>query len=195
MNLIIASNNQHKVQEFQSFLESSRTSIISPNDLGIKFEVEESGKSFRENSLIKVKALYEVVKKPCFSDDSGICIEALDNQPGIYSARYGGTHLTDKQRSELILGLLEDGNCINRKAFFFCCITYYDGQKHHFFEGKCEGEIAHDYKGENGFGYDPIFYYPPLKKRFSEIDIKTKNKISHRAKAMFKFTEFLKNFN
>ena len=192
MKLAIATTNDHKIKEFREIFKNFDIELLTPKDLEISLEVKEDKFSFRENSIKKAKCLYKKTNIPSFADDSGICVSVLDNQPGVYSSRYGGKHLNDKQRAEVILSLLEYK--INRNAFFYCSIAYYDGEVSLFFDGKCEGEITKDYlKSKNNFGYDPIFYYPPLSKRFSELDIETKNQVSHRGKAINKFINFLKS--
>lgn len=198
---LLATNNSHKLKEFRDFFSSDvdndqlletnqdnkfpSIKILSPSDLQLNFSVEETGKTFAENSSIKSKALFSLSGLPSIADDSGICIEELAGRPGVHSARYGGDGLTDKERCLLLLEELK--NSTNRKAWFECVISLADKNGIKFFTGRCDGEIATEYD-ENGttFGYDPIFYYPPLNKLFSRLTLEEKNRISHRGIAMEK---------
>jgi len=190
--IAFASGSEHKLKEVRSLIEPLGYSVISPKDLGIKFNPVESETTFLGNSFIKSRALYELSGLPSFADDSGICVEALDGRPGVYSARFGEPSFTDKERANYLLYLL--GTNSNRSAFYSCVITYVNGNVEKSFEGKVSGQITSDYDemGKYGFGYDPVFYYPPFGKRFSEVPETEKNKVSHRAIAMNQFIDWLK---
>lgn len=194
MKIYLASSNPHKLSEFQSMLKEYN--LVLPCDEGISFSPEETGNNFFENSMIKAKALFNIVKSPVIADDSGLCIDALNGAPGIYSARYGscgginanGISGIDKVLAEL-KGIAEREK---RKAYFVCCAVIYFG-KNRFYSVQeiCEGEIAAAKSGAGGFGYDPIFYLPQFGKTMAEITAEEKNKISHRGKAVKVLSELL----
>ncbi|MDZ4725920.1 MAG: RdgB/HAM1 family non-canonical purine NTP pyrophosphatase [Leptospira sp.] len=190
--IAFASSSLHKLKEVRSLLEPLGFLVISPKELGIQFQPEETEPTFVGNSFIKSRELHRLTGLPSFADDSGICVEAMDGRPGVYSARYGKPEFTDKERALQLLWEL--GNNKNRKANYTCVITYVSGSIEESFEGMVFGEIAKDYDdlGSYGFGYDPIFYYPPFGKRFSEVSESEKNKVSHRAIAMNQFLMWLK---
>lgn len=183
--IFLASGNKHKLTEMQTILPMLK--IKTPLDVKIKFAPDESGKTFFENAMIKAKALYEIVKEPVIADDSGLCVVSLNDAPGVYSSRYAGDHADtkgqDKKNNEKLLTVL--GEQTNRAAYFVCCIVLY--LKHNRFvvvQEICEGEILKETRGENGFGYDPIFFIPSLNKTMAELTAEEKNKISHRGKAL-----------
>lgn len=180
MELIVATNNPHKVEEYKRILEGLGITVFSQKEKGISCEAEENGTTFAENAMIKARAVYQIAKAPVIADDSGICVKALGGAPGIYSARYGGEGLDDKGRTTLLLKNMEEIS--DRSASFACAIAYIDeaGEEHLFF-GECLGELGYAPKGENGFGYDPIFLVDGVS--FSEMPGEQKDKISHRGKA------------
>ena len=180
MDIIIATNNAHKVEEFKRLLTPMGYRVYSLKDKGIQVEIEENGNTFAENAMIKAQTIYDMVHLPVIADDSGICVDALDSRPGIYSARYGGEGLDDHGRN---MKLLEElGGVTNRTGRFVCSIAYIDakGEKHSF-EGVCEGVIGFQEKGENGFGYDPLFMVG--EKSFAQLSGTEKDALSHRGKA------------
>lgn len=187
--LLLSTNNKGKLKEYRDILAPKGYLIYCPSDLGIKFEVEETGKTFRENSLLKAQALSEYVNIPVIADDSGLCIDALDDFPGLYSARYasslGGYPAAYEDLNKKLQGK-------DRKAHFHCCICLLEkGKKPLYFEGDCLGEILSEPKGTNGFGYDPIFFSTELGKAFGEASEEEKDSISHRAKAIAKLALYL----
>lgn len=190
--IYLASGNVHKKQEFQNFFPKIKVKI--PSDEKINFDPVEDGKTFLENAMIKARALYEIVKKPVFADDSGLCVLALNNEPGIYSSRYAGVHSDDesqdkKNNEKLLTQLL---NVENRSAAFVCCLVLYlNPLKFFVVQETCEGKILYEPKGKNGFGYDPIFFIPSLNKTMAELSPSQKNLYSHRAKALQKIQRFL----
>ncbi|MEM7184245.1 MAG: RdgB/HAM1 family non-canonical purine NTP pyrophosphatase [Spirochaetota bacterium] len=193
--VIIASNNQHKIAEMKVFFADIGISVAAPKEEGISFDVEETGTTFEQNAQLKSEALFKLSGIPSFADDSGICVKALDGRPGVYSARYGQSGMTDKQRAELLVQEMQTQT--NRDAYYYCAISYTTAEGSYHFSAQCDGYITsdYDYEAEHGFGYDPIFYYPALQKRFSQVPTNEKNKISHRGLALEKFIQFLKSSN
>ncbi|AFI31029.1 RdgB/HAM1 family non-canonical purine NTP pyrophosphatase [Borrelia crocidurae] len=194
--LFFATSNINKINEVKQILDIPKIKIEIPQN----FDIKETGKTFKENSLLKAKALFKILnnKQPVFSEDSGLCIEALNMEPGIYSKRYDqyklGKKLDNNEKNHLIIDLMREQN--NRTAYFICVISYIDvdGTINNF-EGILKGTIALniDYYQKNGFGYDPIFL-TTNNKRLSELNLEEKNKISHRGIAFDKFKKFLMQF-
>ena len=189
MELLIATNNAHKVEEFKRLFAGLEIGVFSLKEKEISVEIEENGTTFAENAYIKAKTIYDLVKAPVIADDSGICVDALFGAPGVYSARYGGEELDDKGRTALLLKNME--GIKDRSAHFACAICYIDalGKRHDFY-GECQGTIGFSPKGENGFGYDPVFMVG--EKSFSELSGKEKDQISHRGKANEKLLAYMK---
>lgn len=189
MKIVFATANPHKLQEVNAICSSAEIEFVLPNE---GFNPVENGDSFEENSLIKAKEAYRVSKTFCLADDSGLCVEALNGAPGLYSARYAGTQ--DEKIEKL---LSELNNVDNRNAKFVCCMTLLNENGEMIFQtiGECKGSIVKERKGVNGFGYDPIFLVDGYSKTMAELDESEKNKISHRANALAKVVEFLKTIN
>ena len=192
MEIIIASNNKHKVEEFQTLLKDFR--VLPMGAVGCNLEVEENGKSFYENAKIKAKAVSNFLKGKNYivlSDDSGLCVDLLGGRPGIYSARYSGEHGNDRENRKKLLEDLK--NCSNRSAHFQCDLVaiFPDGKEIHAC-GKAYGKILEQELGENGFGYDSLFFSKELKKTFAQATEQEKNSVSHRAKAVKNLLELLK---
>lgn len=186
--IIVASANKGKLKEIADMLPSFN--VKGYIDCGLNFDIEETGNTFYENSLIKAKAVSKVLNLPVLADDSGLCVEALNGEPGIYSARYSG--MGDNGNIDLLLENLKDKE--NRKAKFVCCMVYYmPNGKILTAVGETFGEILLERDGENGFGYDPIFYSFDLKKSLGVASEEEKNKISHRARALAKIKELIEN--
>jgi XTP/dITP diphosphohydrolase len=191
MKLLVATSNKHKIKEIKEILSPYEIEIVSPNEIGIAQEdIIEDGSTYKENALIKAKELAMKTNLPVIADDSGLEVKALDNKPGIHTARYAkelGGHLNAMKKIM--------GEIINRErdARFVCDIVLIDKDKKvHNFLGVCEGTIALEIKDkENSFGYDPFFIPSGYDKTFSELDEKEKNKISHRAKALRLLAKFL----
>lgn len=184
MKLLIASSNKHKIYEFKVlFSKYKNVEIISLYDLNDHDEVEETGTTFSENAFIKAKYYYDKYQLLTISDDSGICVPSLNNEPGVYSSRYSGHG--DEANNDLLLQRIEGKD---RTAYYECDICFYDGKEPYYFIGKCYGTIGYERKGKNGFGYDPLFIYDG--KTFAEVDLETKNKVSHRAVALKHFINF-----
>lgn len=185
--LVFATNNQHKLDEVQAIIGSA-FQLKSLKDIGCADEIPETGVTFEENALQKSRYIFDHFHVNCFSDDSGLEVEALNNEPGVYSAHYSGSRDTETNM-QLVLDKL--GSNPNRNARFRCVISLLLDGKEYFFEGSVEGTIAEQRSGTAGFGYDPIFCPLGYKETFSEMSSEEKNKISHRGKAMAKFVEFL----
>ena len=187
MKLLIASGNKHKIYEFRVLFEKYKDiEVVSLADLNDHDEVDETGSTFSENAYIKAKYFYDKYKIITISDDSGICVPSLNNEPGIYSSRYSGHG--DEANNDLLLKNVEGKD---RTAFYECDICFYDGTEPQFFIGKCYGTLGYERKGVNGFGYDPLFIYEG--KTFAEVDLETKNKVSHRALALKDFIVYYEN--
>jgi len=190
--LVIATTNKGKIKEFRSLLIPEISNLLSIGDFDNIPKIEETGATFEENALIKARVVCGLTNKTTISDDSGLEVLSLDNQPGVYSARYAGEKATD---SDNIKKLLDDLQGVyNRAARFVCCIAIVnpDGNEK-VFSGICEGKILKSRKGEGGFGYDPVFYFPQAKKTFAELSLDEKNEFSHRAKAIKQLNNFLLN--
>ncbi|GBF50778.1 non-canonical purine NTP pyrophosphatase [Leptospira ryugenii] len=193
--IAFASGNAHKIQEIHSLLKDTAWKVLGPKDLGISFNPEETEDTFLGNSFIKSRELHRLTGLPSFADDSGICVEALGNRPGVLSARYGKPEFNDRQRAEFLLGEL--GTHTNRNAHYICVISFVWKHIEIAFEGRVDGLVSDTYDGEGpyGFGYDPIFYYPPFQKNFSRVEEAKKNEVSHRGKALRSFVSWLKEQN
>ena len=191
MKVVLASKNKHKLVEISKITEKFGIELILQSELGIDMDVEENGSTFEENSYIKAKAVMEATGLPALADDSGIAVDALNGEPGIYSARYGfDDSLDDWGRLLLLLKNTENVPDGSRQAQFVCVITLVmpDGKTIQA-RGKAHGELLRAPIGEGGFGYDPIFYYPPLGKAFAQLSAEEKNRVSHRAVALELFNE------
>ena len=185
--LCLASGNKHKIKEIADMLPEY--DVIGYKDLGEDFEIVEDGKTFYENALIKAKTVAEKFNIPCLADDSGICVDALNGEPGIYSARYAGDGI-DEHNNELLLKNLQDK--ADRKAKFVCCMVYYTPNgKIITATGETKGEILFKPEGVNGFGYDPIFFSYDLNKCLGVASSEEKNSISHRYRAIVGIKEKL----
>ncbi|RQD68865.1 MAG: XTP/dITP diphosphatase [Halanaerobium sp. MSAO_Bac5] len=192
--IIIASGNEHKIEEIKSFFSDLKIDFRAlPDDKELP-EVIEDGQSYRENALKKARQRSAELNEVVLADDSGLSVEYLAGAPGIRSARFGGENLDDREKYLKILSLLEGVSEQERKAAFVSVLALVDpfAEEEIVVEGRCEGIIAYQPAGEHGFGYDPIFYLPELDKTMAEISPQKKNKISHRAKALSKLKEALK---
>ena len=194
MKVVLASKNPHKLVEINQITQKFGIELILQSELGIDIDVEENGTTFEENSYIKAHAVMEASGLPALADDSGIAVDALNGEPGIYSARYGfDDTLDDYGRMMLLLKNTEHVPDGQRQAQFVCVITLVtpEGQTIQA-RGEVHGELTREPKGENGFGYDPIFYYPPAGCTTAELPSEEKNAISHRANALKLFYEKMK---
>ncbi len=194
MELIIASNNQHKIKEFRRMLEPLGIEIISQKEAGVKLEVEETGETFEENARLKAKGFFDLCNKAVIADDSGLEVDFLGGAPGVYSARYAGEGASDKACYQKLLKEMEDVGLDNRTARFVCVIHLImpNGDEYSF-RGTCEGYIGYEPLGDNGFGYDPIFMVGDTS--FSELEPDEKDNISHRGQALKKLYSFFEENN
>jgi len=191
MKICLATNNQGKIKELKSLLSSLDIEVVGLKDIGCKIDLPETGTTFQENSLQKAQYVFDNYQISCIADDSGLEIDALQGEPGVFSARYAGEHGNDKANIAKVLEKL--ARIENRKANFKTVVTYINADGNaYFFEGKIEGKIAHHEMGTNGFGYDPIFIPKGYSETFAEFSAEIKNRISHRAKAVIGLLEFLK---
>lgn len=194
MRVVLASKNAHKLREISAITGKFNIELILQSELGIDLDVEENGSTFEENSYIKAKAVMEATGLPALADDSGLAVDALNGAPGIYSARYGfDDSLDDYGRLCLLLKNTEHVPDDRRQARFVCVITLVtpDGEVIQA-RGEAHGVLLRQAAGQGGFGYDPIFYYPPLKKTFAQLAPEEKDKVSHRAVALTLFNEKLR---
>lgn len=191
MKFIIATNNAEKLVELERILAPLGIDAVSPKDAGISLDdVEETGTTFKENSYIKASAACEKTGLPAIADDSGICVDALDGAPGIYSARFAGEEASDDDKNNLILEKLKDVPENERGAHYTCAVTCVFPNKDIIrVEGKCFGKIAYEPDGDGGFGYDPIFLYNGVS--FGKVSAEEKDKVSHRGNALRMFKDEL----
>ena len=185
--LILASNNAHKVEEIKSILDDYK--ILTLKDIGYYEDIIEDGTTFEENALIKARTIAEYSGKAAIADDSGLSVALLDGRPGVYSARYSKEQ-TDEKNIEKVLAEL-NGEKSEAKFVSVIALVRPDGSEATF-RGECHGEIIFEKRGNNGFGYDPIFYVPSLEKTFAELTPEQKNSISHRKESLEKFSKYLK---
>ena len=194
MKVVLASKNRHKLIEISKITEKFGIELILQSELGVDIDVEETGTTFEENSFIKAEAVMKATGLPALADDSGIAVDALNGEPGIYSARYGfDESLDDWGRLLLLLKNTEHVPDGQRQAQFVCVITMVtpEGQVIQA-RGEIHGELTREARGENGFGYDPIFYYPPFGKTTAELSPEQKNQVSHRGQALRVFYDKMK---
>lgn len=191
MKIIIATHNKHKLAEMARILEPMGYEVVTDRDLGIELtDVEENGKTFLDNARIKAESGCRESGLPCIADDSGLCVDALNGEPGVYSARYSGEHGNDAANNEKLLFNLRNVSAEDRTARFVCaiCVSFPDGSEITA-EGVCEGKIGYEYRGNNGFGYDPLFMVG--ERSFAEFSGEEKDAVSHRGNALKKLKELL----
>lgn len=194
MKVVLASKNKHKLEEISKITEKFDMELVLESELGVDIDVEETGSTFEENSFLKAEAVMKATGLPALADDSGIAVDALNGEPGIYSARYGfDESLDDWGRLNLLLKNTENVPDDKRQAKFVCVITLVTPQGQTIqARGEVHGMLLRAPAGENGFGYDPIFYYPPFGKSLAQVSPEEKNRVSHRANALKAFYEKLK---
>jgi len=181
--LVIATRNKGKVSEFKELLKGFDVEIKSLDDFGSLPDIEEDGRSFEDNALKKARFAARILGLPALADDSGLVVKALGGEPGVHSARYAGHHGDDEANNRKLLEAMEGIN--DRQASFICVIAIAVPRGPALiYEGRCDGIITEEVRGAGGFGYDPVFYYPPLGKTFAEMSQEEKNRVSHRGKAM-----------
>lgn len=197
MEIVIATHNVHKIRELRAMLkENALIDFFSLNDFPEYLPPEETGKSFEENALLKATHAATHLNKLCLADDSGLVVPALSGRPGIYSARYAKEGATDRENRQKLLGELKGKNDLERSAYFECVLALAaPNGKNKTFKGHCEGLITTEERGKNGFGYDPLFMKHDYNHTFAELDESTKNRISHRRKAVDKFVLYLESLS
>lgn len=190
--IIIATSNEGKIAEMRALFTPLEIDVKSIRDIfNQDINIEENGQTFKENALIKAKTIADMTGKMTLADDSGLVIDALDGKPGIESARFLGHDTSYAIKNQYILDMMKDAS--NRSARFVCAIAIViPNREPILIEETFEGEIAYSIEGENGFGYDPIFYYPPLNKTSAQMSMEEKNQYSHRAKAVKKAIDIIK---
>lgn len=194
MRFILASNNKKKLVELRDILSGSGAEVISQSEAGLELEVDETGATFEENALLKARAACEALNNPAIADDSGLVVDALGGEPGVYSARYGGDACKDDfERTALLLKNMADAT--NRSARFVSCIAcvFPNGDVIEA-RGECEGVITLEPRGEGGFGYDPVFEFTELGKTMAELAPNYKNAVSHRGAALRIFEKKLREY-
>lgn len=192
--VVIASQNKHKLEEIKAILKDFPLTIKSMDQVGLEnLEIVEDGETFEENSMKKAMTVMKETGAIAIADDSGLEVEAIDNRPGVYSARFSGEGATDEKNNKKLIDMLKNVPIEERKARFVSVISvaFPDGNKISV-RGECKGIIGFEEKGHNGFGYDPLFIVPKYNKTFAELGAEVKNKISHRAVALEKLKETLK---
>jgi XTP/dITP diphosphohydrolase len=187
--LLFASQNKNKVKEIQSVLEGSYL-IKSLQDVGFNGELDEPFNTFAENAKTKAKQGYDIFSLPCFAEDAGLVIEALNGRPGVMSARYAGDVKSPQANIDKVLDEMQ--GIVNRTAYFIALIAFYTGSQFHLFEGRIYGTILDQRVGSGGFGYDPIFLPEGYNQSFGELSAEVKTRISHRSIAVRQFTSFIK---
>lgn len=188
MRLVFATHNRHKAAEVQKLLHDP-IEVVTLTDLNLLEEIPETGDTLQANALIKARFVHQVCGYNCFADDTGLQVEALNGEPGVYSARYAGEHKNDEANITKLLTALEGAD--NRKARFLTCICLFWQDEMFVFEGELKGTIIRERIGTNGFGYDPVFMPDGYDITLAQMDLMTKNQISHRGKAIRKMAEFL----
>ncbi len=184
--LFVATGNEDKLEEIEQKFSELRLEILSPESLDLEFEVEETGSTLVENALIKARAGAGVSGVLTLADDTGLMVDALDGEPGVYSARFAGPKASYAENNDHLLSRLEGVREENRTARFVTAAALVDPDtgREHTVRGICRGRILEERRGEGGFGYDPLFYLPDLDMTFAELDTESKNEISHRARAL-----------
>lgn len=191
MRVVAATGNKGKVKEISEIFSGFGIEVISQEEAGVRTEVEETGKSFEENARLKALAVAQKCNDAVIADDSGLCVRALDGAPGLYSARYAGIEASDSDRIRKLLDALKDAE--DRSAWFVSAVVFvYPDGKIVSAEGRTEGYITYEPKGEGGFGYDPVFFSDELNKTFSQATSEEKNSVSHRARALSALYEKIK---
>lgn len=193
--IVIATSNPHKLLEVKEILKDLPYEFVGLNEFPDIPEIEETGKTLLENSLLKARTVHKITGLPTMADDTGLEVNCLNGAPGVKSARYAGENATYQDNLNKLLKDLEGVPLAERQAQFRTVISFINNEREHWVEGLVKGIIIDELRGESGFGYDPIFYIPDLKKTFAELSMEQKNKISHRGLALEKFRILLGKFN
>jgi len=194
--VILATHNKHKVEELSALLAPLKIRVFSAADFPELPDVIEDGSTFEENAIKKAKEVAQFTGISAIADDSGLCVDALNGEPGIFSARYAGEHGNDQANNQKLLERMSDIPDDQRTAHFISVIAFAntDGSVHTF-NGTCKGKILREARGSNGFGYDPLFYIPELGMTMAELSSQEKNRVSHRARAYQRFLQWLKSMD
>jgi XTP/dITP diphosphohydrolase len=194
MKILIATNNKHKVNEIKSILNGDKFELFTLSDLNIDIEIEEDKDTLEGNALKKAEEIFKIVKIATIADDTGLFVDALDGEPGVFSSRYAGENATYDDNCLKLLKSMKDIQEGKRNAYFKTVVCFYESEnKHYFFDGICKGTITTEKSGEKGFGYDPLFIPEGFDRTYAEMSEEEKNSISHRGKAFIKAREFLLN--
>lgn len=191
MKLMIASNNEHKIREIKAIVGGYFDEVLSQREAGVTLDVEENGSTFEENALLKAQALFDVTGCAALADDSGLMVDALDGEPGVYSARYAGQHGDDAANNSLLIEKLKDVPAPRTAHFVSAIALVRPGKLPMLAKGFCDGQILFEPRGNNGFGYDPYFLPDGMSKTFAELSGEIKNAMSHRAFALQKLKKML----
>lgn len=192
MKIVLATNNRHKIREIKDILSDLPVKILTLADFPDFPGVEETGKTLEENAILKARAIFGFTNLPSMADDSGLEVDALNGAPGALSARFAGEHCSFKDNNLKLLSVMKDIPSAQRGARFVCVVALVKDLNHIVtVKGEARGAIAFQEMGENGFGYDPVFWLPHLNKTFAQLPWKEKNKISHRARAFGKAKELI----
>jgi len=193
--LIVASNNDHKIKEIKEMLSQFPFEVLSLREANINIDVEETGSTFMDNAEIKAREIFKIVKTDMvLADDSGLSVDSLNGDPGVFSARFAGEHGDTKANNEKLLYLLDGTSEIQRKAKFICAMVLIVNENEIIkVQGEVEGTITAEFRGEEGFGYDPLFFVKEFNKTFAQMSSQQKNSISHRGRALDKLKNELKN--
>lgn len=198
MKIVAATNNKHKVRELTALFESQDTELVTLKEINFTDEIIEDGSTFLENARIKAMTVHKATGLPCIADDSGLCVDALGGEPGIYSARYASDNdenSDDLKNNEKLLSKLDQVPENERTARFVSALCFIDADGTEVSAiGKCEGIITREARGEGGFGYDPLFFFPGFGKTFGELTAEEKNEVSHRANAVKILKEKLEKY-
>jgi len=192
MKIVVATHNKHKVDEIREFFKDD-FEVLSADDIGSYDEIEETGDTIEENALLKARSLANLTDDIVIADDTGLFVDYLDGKPGVYSARFAGSNATYEDNNRKLLRLLEGVPIEKRKATFRTVVALIYKGKEAIIEGKVEGTILDSPRGQFGFGYDPVFFVDKVGKTLAELTLEEKNKVSHRANALKKLKDYLKN--
>lgn len=192
MKIVLATNNKDKIKEIKKILSGLKAEILTLEDFPNFPKVEETGKTLEENATLKAKTIFQFTGLPSMADDSGLEVNALEGAPGVLSSRFAGEHCSYRDNNRKLLSLMKDVSWGKRLARFVCIVTLTKDLDHIItVKGEVEGIITFEERGENGFGYDPVFYLPQLDMTFAQLPLEEKNKISHRARAFAKAKELI----
>ena len=194
MKLIIATHNSDKEKELKSVLDDFPVDVISLDQFPDIGEIEETGSTLYENAKLKADTVNKITNLPCLGDDTGLEVDALEGAPGVYSSRYAGENVSYEDNVAKLLREMSSTPYEKRTARFRTIIFYTDGERELYTQGEIKGYITEEQRGKNGFGYDPVFYIPEVKKTMAELTPAEKNKLSHRGQAMRKFRKLLLDF-